>query len=121
MCEFTRWTAIGVRVDVGAFADLTAREGPSGGVASMMLTLIGVGTCEHPEWRHSLTHLTERVATDPTVEVFQVVATSPGDVEPLARALVEWTGPVRPQATKVELRNARSDGGRAFADIELRS
>ena len=119
MCDFTSWTARGVRVDLGTFADLTAREGPSGGGPSMMLTLMGVGTCEHPEWRHSLTHLGERIATDPTLEVFQVVATSPGGAEPLTRAVVEWTGPVRAEATRVELGNARADGGSVFIDIEV--
>lgn len=120
MCDFTHWTATGVMIDLGAFEDLAAREGWGAGGPSMMLTVIGVGTCEHAGWRHSLARPSGRIVADPTVEVFQVVASAPGGEDRLTHAVVEWTGPANPEAKRVELRSARSDGGSAFVEIEVR-
>jgi hypothetical protein len=57
------------------------------------------------------------------VEVFTLLVTAPGtDERPSAphRAVVEWTGPVSPEARRAEIRNARGDGSTLLVDIEVR-
>lgn len=88
-----------------------------------MLTLIGVGTCEHPNWHHALARPTGSISVDPAIEGFTLVVTAPGaEEEPTGthRAVVEWTGVVSSQAAVAEIRNARADGSDLLVEIQVR-
>lgn len=124
MCVFTRWAATGIMIDTGAFADLTAQEGTTRSRPTMMLTLIGSGTCPGPGWFHSLVRAEDAVGRGPKVAVFRVTSAGPSDPGdgslPPMTSIVDWTGPISPEAERVEVLEARREGGPTSVEIDVR-
>jgi hypothetical protein len=123
VCEFSRWAATGIMIDMGTFADLSAEEGTTRSRPTMMLTVVGGGTCPGPGWFHSLVR-TEDLSGRAEIAVFCLTTAGPSDVphpptEP-ATALVDWTGPISPDTARVEVLEADPDGGSVVVDVDVR-
>lgn len=124
MCEFTRWAATGIMIDLGTFADLTAQEGTTQSRPTMMLTLVGGGTCPGPGWLHSLVRAEDAVGRGPKVAVFRIASIGPSipveDATPPVTSVVDWTGPISPETERVEVLSAHRDGQPAVVEVDVR-
>jgi hypothetical protein len=122
VCDFTRWAATGIMIDMGTFADLRAEEGTTRSRPTMMLTVVGGGTCPRPGWFHSLVRAEDRRGRA-EVATFRLVSSGPSAVADglphTTTTIVDWTGPMSPDLVQVEVLDVET-GGPVIVDIDIR-